>query len=178
MKPRSWFLLLLLSLLALPSAAQAQDEEGTEITSSLVSSLKMRNIGSAPMSGRILEVAVDPVRSSTWYIAVASGGVWKTENAGVTWRPIFDSYGSYSVGTVAVDPNDRFTVWVGTGENNSQRSVGYGDGLYKSIDGGGSFTKVGLENSQHIGPTSSGNLPRPGNPGRSHGFRFPRLGGA
>jgi len=150
MKPRPWFLLLLLSLLALPTAAVAQDDEGTELTSSLVSSLKMRNIGSALMSGRILEVAVDPVRSSTWYIAVASGGVWKTENAGVTWRPIFDSYGSYSIGTVAIDPNDRFTVWVGTGENNSQRSVGYGDGLYKSIDGGGSFEKVGLENSQHI----------------------------
>jgi photosystem II stability/assembly factor-like uncharacterized protein len=150
MKPRSWFPFLLASLLVLPGPVLAQDEEVPELTSSLVSDLTMRNIGSALMSGRILEVVVDPVRESTWYIAVASGGVWKTDNAGVTWRPIFDNYGSYSIGTVAVDPNDRFTVWVGTGENNSQRSVGYGDGIYKSIDGGSSFEKVGLESSEHI----------------------------
>ena len=102
------------------------------------------------MSGRILDIAVDPEKRSTWYLATV-GGVWKTSNAGVTWRPVFDGYGSYSIGCVAIDPNDRFTVWVGTGENNSQRSVGYGDGLYKSVNGGSSFTRVGLENSEHIG---------------------------
>ena len=120
------------------------------LNSGLVSSLKFRCIGPALMSGRILDIAVDPVRKSTWYLATV-GGVWKTTNAGVTWKPIFDGYGSYSIGCVAVDPNDRFTVWVGTGENNSQRSVGYGDGLYKSTNGGKSFKKVGLENSEHIG---------------------------
>ncbi|MEM9410571.1 MAG: glycosyl hydrolase, partial [Planctomycetota bacterium] len=67
------------------------------------------------------------------------------------WKPIFDGYGSYSIGCLAIDPNDRFTIWVGTGENNSQRSVGYGDGIYKSTDGGNSFKKIGLENSEHIG---------------------------
>ena len=103
------------------------------------------------MSGRIGDIAVDPTNRSIWYVAASSGGVWKTTNAGTTWRPIFDSYGSYSIGCLAIDPNDRHTIWVGTGENNSQRSVGYGDGLYKSTDGGSSFQKVGLDNSEHIG---------------------------
>ena len=142
-----------LSILFLPSALHAQDsdEESTpEINESLLSGLKLRGLGPALMSGRIGEIAVDPVKRSTWYVAASSGGVWKTENAGTTWKPIFDNYGSYSIGTVAIDPNDRFTIWVGTGENNSQRSVGYGDGLYKSVDGGNSFEKVGLDESEHI----------------------------
>jgi photosystem II stability/assembly factor-like uncharacterized protein len=137
-----------------PVHAQDSDEpqdESPGINSGLVSALSFRGIGPAFMSGRIIDIAVDPADRSTWYVAAASVGVWKTENAGVTWRPIFDNYGSYSIGCVAVDPNDRFTVWVGTGENNSQRSVGYGDGLYKSTNGGASFRKAGLDNSEHIG---------------------------
>jgi photosystem II stability/assembly factor-like uncharacterized protein len=135
-----------------PAAAQEEDEDrAPQLNSALVSRLQLRNIGPALMSGRIIDIAVDPVDRSTWYVAVASGNVWKTENAGTTWRPIFDRYGSYSIGCVTVDPNNRFVVWVGTGENNSQRSVGYGDGVYKSIDGGRSFRNVGLENSEHIG---------------------------
>ncbi|UCC85404.1 MAG: glycosyl hydrolase, partial [Gemmatimonadota bacterium] len=135
-----------------PAVAQEEDEDrAPQLNSDLVSDLELRNIGPALMSGRIIDIAVDPVDQSTWYVAAASGNVWKTENAGTTWRPIFDRYGSYSIGCVTVDPNNRFVVWVGTGENNSQRSVGYGDGLYKSIDGGRSFKKVGLENSEHIG---------------------------
>ncbi|HSG49238.1 MAG TPA: hypothetical protein VLA43_15565, partial [Longimicrobiales bacterium] len=133
---------------ATPAPVSGQSPSGVE--AGHLSFLKARNLGGAFMSGRIVEIAVDPGDRATWYIAVASGGVWKTENAGVTWTPIFDRYGSYSVGTVAVDPNDRFTVWVGTGENNSQRSVGYGDGIYKSVDGGRSFTHAGLSESQHI----------------------------
>jgi len=140
--------------LALASTITAQESDDAPraptLGSGTVSDLRFRNIGPAFMSGRINEIAVDPVKRSTWYIAVASGGVWKTENAGTTWTPIFDSYGSYSIGTVVVDPNEHLTIWVGTGENNSQRSVGYGDGVYKSVDGGRSFTKVGLENSEHI----------------------------
>lgn len=103
------------------------------------------------MSGRISDLVVDPADTSTWYAAAASGGVWKTENAGVTFRPIFDGYGSYSIGCLAIAPTNRHTIWVGSGENNSQRSVGYGDGVYKSTDGGQSFVNVGLENSEHIG---------------------------
>lgn len=136
---------------------QAQDEDKTpkdpweKVTSGTLSAMKFRGIGPAFMSGRIGDIAVDPVDSSTWYVAASSGGVWKTTNSGVTWNPIFDNYGSYSIGCLAIDPSDRFTIWVGTGENNSQRSVGFGDGLYKSTDGGASFQRVGLENSEHIG---------------------------
>ncbi len=146
---------LLCALLTIsPGYAQDSDEardESPEINSGLVSALSFRGIGPAFMSGRIVDIAVDPVHRSTWYVAAASGGVWKTVNAGVTWSPIFDNYGSHSIGCLAIDPQDRFTIWVGTGENNSQRSVGYGDGLYKSIDGGASFKKVGLDHSEHIG---------------------------
>ncbi len=88
------------------------------------------------MSGRIVDLAVDPERPHRYFVAVASGGVWKTDNAGTTWTPVFDDEGSYSIGCVALDPKNPNVVWVGTGENNSQRSVGYGDGVYKSRDGG------------------------------------------
>jgi photosystem II stability/assembly factor-like uncharacterized protein len=134
--------------------AQDSDERKDEmpgINSGLVSPLRFRGIGPAFMSGRIGDIAVDPVNRSTWYIAASSGGVWKTTNAGVTFSPIFDGYTSFSIGCVTVSPHDRHTIWVGTGENNSQRSVAYGDGVYKSTDGGQSFSKVGLENSEHIG---------------------------
>lgn len=152
------FILALSVGLIPPAIGGAQDgkdpadpsDETPGIHAGAVSALKFRGIGPALMSGRILDIAVDPVDRSTWYLATV-GGVWKTENAGTTWQPIFDGYGSYSIGCVAIDPTDRFTIWVGTGENNSQRSVGYGDGVYKSTDGGKSFQKVGLENSEHIG---------------------------
>ncbi len=143
------------ALFASPVVATAQDSDAPVdpapgINSSLVSALSFRNIGPALMSGRVLDIAVDPVDRNTWYLATV-GGVWKTQNAGVTWRAVFDGQGSYSIGCVTVDPHDRFTIWVGTGENNSQRSVGYGDGVYKSTDGGNSFVKVGLDESEHIG---------------------------
>ncbi|MCL7972233.1 MAG: glycosyl hydrolase [marine benthic group bacterium] len=150
---------LLLSLLLLvPTALPAQDSGDEEngvgdrpaLDASLLAGLEFRAIGPALTSGRIGDLAVHPDDPATWYVAVSSGGVWKTVNAGVTWKPIFDSYGSYSIGTVTVDPRDPLVVWVGTGENNSQRSVGYGDGLYKSVDGGRSFDRVGLEESEHI----------------------------
>ncbi len=113
--------------------------------------LAFRSIGPALTSGRIGDIAVDPRNPSTWYVAVASGGVWKTTNAGTTWMPIFDKQGSYSIGCVAIDPKDPLVIWVGTGENNSQRSVSYGDGVYKSVDGGATWKNVGLEKSEHIG---------------------------
>ncbi|MFO0911197.1 MAG: glycosyl hydrolase [Isosphaeraceae bacterium] len=128
-------------------AAQAQDAA----VASAIGGLNLRGIGPAFMSGRIVDIAVDPVQKSTWYVAAGSGGVWKTTNAGTTWTPIFDRYGVYSIGCVTIDPENHLVVWVGSGENNSQRSVAYGDGVYKSLDGGKSFTKVGLEKSEHIG---------------------------
>ena len=116
-----------------------------------ISGLKFRSLGPALTSGRISDFAVNPNNPSEYYVASASGGVWKTNNSGNTFEPIFDSQGSYSIGCVSLDPNNSNVVWVGTGENNGQRSVAYGDGIYKSIDGGKTWEHKGLKNSEHIG---------------------------
>lgn len=117
----------------------------------VINALKFRSIGPAFMSGRIGDLAVDPTNHSRFLVAVASGGVWLTTDAGVTFKPVFDGENSYSIGCVSIDPNNPQVVWVGTGENNSQRSVSWGDGVYKSVDGGSSWTNVGLKASEHIG---------------------------
>src|SRR4051794_35222613 len=114
------------------------------------SGLSLREIGPALTSGRIIDLAVDPKDARVWYIATAGGGVWKTTNAGASFAPIFDDQKSFSIGCVTVDPHDSLVVWVGSGENNSQRSVSMGDGVYKSVDGGKSWKNVGLEKSEHI----------------------------
>ena len=113
--------------------------------------LKLRSIGPAVTSGRVVGFAVDPNDRSHYFVASASGGVWKTVNDGATWTPVFDGQHSYSIGVVVLDPKNSSVVWVGTGENNSQRSVSYGDGVYKSDDGGKSWKNVGLAHSEHIG---------------------------
>ena len=139
---------------ATPGAApgtQAPDSNAAGPRASQFSGLRWRAIGPAMASGRVGEVAIHPSDKNTWYAAVHSGGVWKTTNAGTTWTPIFDAQASYSIGTVAIDPQQPLTVWVGTGENNSQRSVGWGDGIYKSVDGGRNWTNMGLKESFHIG---------------------------
>src|SRR5687767_8147980 len=125
-------------------------EEKTLLKSETFNGLAFREIGPAVTSGRISDLAVHPKNPATYYAAVASGGVWKTINSGTTWTPIFDSQGSYSIGAITLDPNDPLVVWVGTGENNSQRSVGYGDGVYRSLDGGKTWENMGLKNSEHI----------------------------
>lgn len=137
-----------------PTVVSAQEDaeeasEGPDVAEQ-VAGLSWRGIGPAFMSGRISDIQVHPHDPYTWFVSVASGGLWKTTNGGIHWKPVFDRYGSYSVGTVTIDPNNPLIVWVGTGENNSQRSVAYGDGIYKSVDGGESFTKMGLEESEHI----------------------------
>ncbi len=113
--------------------------------------LRFRSIGPAFTSGRVIGFAVDPKNPAKYFVAVASGGVWKTINAGNTWTPVFDNEGSYSIGAIVLDPKNPLVVWVGTGENNSQRSVSYGNGVYKSEDGGRSWKNVGLKTSEHIG---------------------------
>ena len=122
--------------------------------------LRFRSIGPALTSGRIGDIAVHPTDHKIWYVAVSSGGLWKTTNAGTTWTPVMDGEASYSIANVVIDPNNTNVIWVGTGENNAQRSVAYGDGVYKSVDGGRSWTNVGLKASEHIGkilidPTNS-----------------------
>ncbi|MBM3404715.1 MAG: hypothetical protein FJY10_07485 [Bacteroidetes bacterium] len=127
------------------------ETKDTLLKASILKGLKWRSIGPAFASGRIADFAVDPENRDLIYVAVAIGNVWKTMNHGTTWEPIFDSYGSYSIADVEIDPNNRHVIWVGTGEFNSQRSVGYGDGVYKSEDDGKSFTHMGLKQSEHIG---------------------------
>lgn len=147
-------LTLLTLALCLGSFTFAQKKKTTEskgIEASIVSNLKFRLVGPALTSGRIADIAVNPDNHNMWYVAAASGGVWKTTNHGTTFSPIFDNYGSYSIGCVTLAPTNSNTVWVGTGENNNQRSVAYGDGVYKSVDGGKSFKNMGLKTSEHIG---------------------------
>jgi len=121
-----------------------------KMSSGTFSGLKWRSVGPALMSGRIADIAVDPVKPNTWFVAAGSGNLWKTVNAGTTWKPIFENYDSYSIGCVAIDPNNRHVIWVGSGENVSGRHVGYGDGVYLSRDGGKTFKNMGLKKTEHL----------------------------
>ncbi|MEZ5472831.1 MAG: hypothetical protein R3E90_13755 [Marinicella sp.] len=112
--------------------------------------ITLRSIGPALMSGRIADIAIDQNNENVWYVGVASGGVWKTINAGTTWEPVFDQQKVYSIGSVTIDPNNSMRVWVGTGENVGGRHISFGDGIYLSEDGGKSWTNKGLKKSEHI----------------------------
>src|SRR3984957_10555713 len=127
------------------------DEKKGGMTAETFSGLKFRSIGPAVASGRVMSIAVNPRNKFEYYVGVASGGVWKTVNDGTTWTPVFDGGGSYSIGWVTLDPNDPSVLWVGSGESNSQRSVSYGDGVYRSDDGGKNWQNLGLKKSEHIG---------------------------
>jgi photosystem II stability/assembly factor-like uncharacterized protein len=113
--------------------------------------LSWRGIGPAHTSGRIADFAVNPAEPKQIYVGVASGHIWKSDNSGITWAPVFDNYGAYAVGCLAMDPTNPNVVWAGTGENNHQRVLGYGDGVYKTVDGGKSWTNMGLKDSRQIG---------------------------
>jgi len=131
--------------------AKKEDEKPKDpMNSSVFAGLKLRAVGPAVISGRIQSLAVNPKNRAHYYVGVASGGMWRTDNNGITWNPVFENEGSYSIGTVVMDPKDSNVIWVGTGENNSQRSVGYGDGVYRSDDGGKSWKNMGLKKSEHI----------------------------
>lgn len=117
----------------------------------VVDALELRAIGPAMMGGRVADIAIHPERPSTWFVAAGSGGVWKTDNAGITFSPVFDDQVSYSIGEVTIDPSNPDVIWVGTGENVSGRHVGWGDGVYRSLDGGQSWSAMGLARSEHIG---------------------------
>ncbi|WP_066755641.1 WD40/YVTN/BNR-like repeat-containing protein [Crocinitomix algicola] len=141
---------LLISTIGFTQSDKKKNEETNQVNSGLVAGLKFRNIGPALTAGRISDLAVNPNNSNEYYLAIASGGVFKTQNHGVTFEPIFDNENAYSIGCITIDPNHTSTIWVGTGENNNQRSVAYGDGVYKSTDGGKSWKNMGLKNSEHI----------------------------
>ena len=128
-----------------------KEEKKGGMNADTFSGLAFRSLGPAVASGRVMSIAVNPKNKFEYYVGVASGGVWKTVNDGTTWTPVFDKEGSYSIGWVMLDPNDAAVVWVGTGESNSQRSVSYGDGIYRSDDGGKNWQNLGLKKSEHIG---------------------------
>ena len=139
----SFLFVCLFILLASPAVGQEKEP-------SVLDGLRFRSLGPATVSGRIADIAIDPTDESTWYVAVGSGGVWKTQNMGTTWKPIFDHEGSYSIGCVTIDPGNSATIWVGTGENVGGRHVGFGDGVYVSHDAGNTWKNTGLKDSEHI----------------------------
>lgn len=143
---KNLFLTFLIGLIAFPIFSQKNDTWADDN----FKGIEFRSIGPAFMSGRIADVAIHPNDNNVWYVAVGSGGVWKTENAGVTWTPIFDDQTSYSTGCVTIDSKNPNVVWVGTGENVGGRHVGYGDGIYRSSDGGKTWKNMGLKKSEHI----------------------------
>jgi photosystem II stability/assembly factor-like uncharacterized protein len=147
---RKFAVLFVVCALALPLAAAEKEEPAKGMTAKAFKGLEFRNIGPALMSGRIADIAIHPNDFSIWYVAVGSGGVWKTTNSGTTWQPIFDEEKSYSTGCVVLDPSNPEIVWVGTGENVGGRHVAFGDGIYRSDDGGASWKNMGLKDSQHI----------------------------
>ena len=151
-------IVLLFVLLSICFDAHTQRRRGAPsppskslLSETSLAGLKFRNLGPALTSGRISDIAVVPGNTKEYYVATSSGGVWKTTNSGVIFNPLFDSQASYSIGCVTIDPNNSNVIWVGTGENNNQRVVGYGDGVYKSSDGGSTWENMGLKDSQHIG---------------------------
>ena len=129
--------------------AQEKKDDAPSISSAL-GGLKFRSIGPAFMSGRIADIAIDPTNENTWFVAVGSGGVWKTTNAGTTWTPLTDNMPFYSTGCITIDPNNNASIWLGTGENVGGRHVGIGHGIYHSTDGGKSWKDKGLKKSEHI----------------------------
>ncbi len=147
-KVLSFIFFLLLPMLIYSQNDQSQNDP---MNASTFSGLALRCIGPAVTSGRISDFAVNPADPAEYFVATASGGVWKTSNDGTTWEPVFDHEGSFSIGCIAMDPNNPHVIWVGTGENNSQRSVSYGDGIYRSDDDGKTWKNMGLKSSQHIG---------------------------
>lgn len=155
-KSTSFFILVACSILCCThSYSQKQKStpaaSSSALTADMFSGLKFRSIGPAVTSGRISDLAVNPNNHKEYFVAAAAGGVWKTSNAGITYDPVFENEGSFSIGCVRIDPNNTNVVWVGTGENNNQRSASYGDGIYKSEDGGQSWKNVGLKTSEHTG---------------------------
>ena len=147
-------LLLSLSILLLTSSSFSQgdnkEKDKDPYKSATFNGLKFRSLGPAVTSGRVIDFAINPKDYHEFYVATAGGNVWKTSNSGTTWDPVFDNYGSFSIGCVTIDPHNINVVYVGTGENNSQRSVSWGDGIYRSEDGGKSFKNIGLKKSEHI----------------------------
>ena len=144
----SVFLFLPLQTLEAQKRKNKKTPESTPTVS--LEAFNLRNVGPAFLSGRIADIKTHPENESVWYVATGSSGVWKTVNAGTTWTPIFDDQPSYSTGCITLDPSNPDVVWVGTGENVGGRHVAYGDGIYRSDNGGTTWKNMGLKKSEHI----------------------------
>ncbi len=138
---------ILLSVVFISNTSSAQDYGNLQ---NALSGYSYRSVGPAFMSGRIADIAIDSNNENVWYVAVGSGGVWKTKNAGTTWMPLTDNMPFYSTGSITIDPNDSSRIWVGTGENVAGRHVGIGHGIYLSKDSGSTWNDMGLNKSEHI----------------------------
>ncbi|HKJ42963.1 MAG TPA: hypothetical protein VKA27_12795, partial [Sunxiuqinia sp.] len=143
-------ILLLLSG-SLPAKTKNTESKPDSLKNLSLSGLSFRSIGPAITGGRVVALAVNPFDHSEYFVGSGHGSLWKTTNNGITFTPVFDHEKSYAIGAVSIDPTNPNVVWVGTGENNNQNNVIYGDGVYKSEDGGQSWKNMGLENSCHIG---------------------------
>src|SRR6478672_6754382 len=141
---------IFLCLITVSSPAFGANE--APYNSATISGLGARNIGSATMSGRISAIAgvKEPSGKITLFVGAASGGVWKSDDSGTRYRPVFDEQPVQSIGAIAIDPKNSKNVWVGTGESWTRNSVSIGDGIYKSTDDGETWTHAGLENSERI----------------------------
>ena len=150
MKSLKTSLLAVLALAAFGGAALKGQAPTTSLTADALKAFEFRTVGPTLNNGRVVDVEIDPKNPNVWYVASAFGGVWKTSNRGITFDPILANY-AFTTCCVVVDPKDSNIIWVGTGENNSQRSAHFGDGVYKSTDAGKTFTNMGLQTSEHIG---------------------------
>jgi photosystem II stability/assembly factor-like uncharacterized protein len=144
------YTLLFFLLFSFNNSFSQKNKKDSKNESSLYSGLKFRSVGPAFMSGRIAEIAINPENENEWYVAVGSGGAWKTVNAGTTWEPLTDNQSFYSTGSITIDPNNTSTIWLGTGENVGGRHVGIGKGVFVTKDGGKTWKNKGLNNSEHI----------------------------
>ena len=151
--PAAFALTLLAAIALTPRAAIAQEANEPLVNQSddpVLRAFSWRQIGPYGQGGRVNDLAVHPADPHTYFAGFATGGLWKTTNNGTTFRPVFDSYGTHSVGDIAISPANPDIVWVGTGEANNRQSSSFGDGMYKSTDGGETFTHVGLRQTQTV----------------------------
>lgn len=147
-----WWLLAFFLCSTAAAAQRPSARQSLRIDEEWLAALRFRPLGPGLVTGRIQDIAIDPHNPNVWYVASAFGGLWKTVNRGVTFEPIFDGKGAaFTLCCIVVDPSDSNVLWLGTGENKSQRSAHFGTGLYKSTDAGRTWTRVGLERSEHIG---------------------------
>ncbi|HYP29396.1 MAG TPA: hypothetical protein VE262_21980 [Blastocatellia bacterium] len=148
-------------IIALITAASAQsDRSGPALEGNTFERLEWRSIGPSNMGGRATDVEGVPGNPNIVYAATGSSGLWKTTNGGVTWKPIFERQNTFSIGDIALEPNNPEVIWVGTGESNTRNSVSFGDGVYKSNDGGKTWQHMGLKDTERI----SRIIIHPGNP--------------